>query len=470
MKSLPYFFTLGLLGLCFGCAVGPDYVRPEMEMAAQFKQQGIWQSAMPQEHALRDRWWEMYADPALSQLIDKVALNNQNIVLAQAQYQQARALIQDAQASFWPSLTANAAYGKSNPSAATVTEAKPYNVKLQAAWEIDLWGGIRRNVEAGKANAAASGANVEAVKLSTYLAVSQAYFQLRITDLQSEVAQRTVETYTKVLAVTRARYQSGADSQVALMTADNQLKSAQLALAELRVQRAKIEHAIAVLIGQSPSSFSLARLLNWQIAQPIFPVSVPSQLLERRPDIAVAERKVAAANAKIGVAQSAYFPALNITASGGYQGSGWRHLFDLPNRIWSLGASLALSVFDGEARQAQMRQAEAIYQQTVANYRQTVLTALQEVEDNLSTLNILSQALTEQEQIVHNTNQSLERVLNQYRAGITDYLSVATALASSQHSENARLLLLGRYYLAHVGLVAALGGSWHANAVNAAQK
>ena len=468
-KSLLYFFA-GQLGLLAGCAVGPDYVRPEIAMAPQFKELGIWQPAMPQEDALRDRWWEMYADPVLNQLMDQVTLGNQSIVLAQAQYQQALALVKQTNANFWPSVTANTAYAKSNPSGTSSTVTQQYSAKLQAAWEVELWGAIRRNVEAGNASAAASLANVEAVKLSAYLALSQAYFQLRITDLQSVVAHRTVEAYTKVLEVTRARYQSGTDSQVALMTADNQLKSAQLSLAELRVQRAKMEHAIAVLIGQTPSSLSIAQQLNWNIARPVFPVRVPSQLLERRPDIAVAERNVAAANAKIGIAQSAYFPSLSISASGGYQGSGWQHLFDLPNRIWSLGPSLALSVFDGGARYAQMRQAEAIYQQTVANYRQTVLTALQEVEDNLSTLNILSHALTEQEQILQNTNQSMARVLNQYRAGVTDYLSVATALTSTQNSENARLLLLGRYYMAHVGLVAALGGSWHANALNDAQK
>ena len=470
MKSLPYFFALGLLALLPGCAVGPDYVRPEIAMTPQFKELGIWQPAMPQDDVLRDRWWEMYADPVLSQLMDKVALDNQNIVSAQAQYQQALALVKQADANFWPSLTANADYTKSNASGTSTAVAKQYSAKLQAAWEVDLWGAIRRNTEAGKASSAASLANLEVVKLSAYLALSQAYFQLRIADLQSVVAQGTVEAYKKVLEITRVRYQSGTDSQVALITAENQLKSAQLTLAELRIQRAKMEHAIAVLIGQTPSSFSIAQQLDWNVAPPVFPVSVPSQLLERRPDIAVAERNVAAANARIGVAQSAYFPGLNISASGGYQGSGWHHLFDLPNRIWSLGPSLAFSVFDGGAIHTQVLQAEAVYQQTVANYRQTVLTALQEVEDNLSTLNILSDELTEQEQIVHNANQSMERVLNQYHAGVTDYLSVATALASTQNSENARLLLLARYYAAHVALIAALGGGWHTNAFADAKK
>lgn len=463
MKSfLLRLFVFIQLGLLVSCAVGPDYTRPNVVMASQFKEIGEWKLAKPQDDVVRGRWWEIYADPVLNQLMDKVALSNQNIVVAQAQYEQAMALLKQAYANFFPALTANAGYTKNSINSSS-TVSKPYSVNLQAAWEIDLWGAIRRNVEAGKASAASSLANVEVVKLSAYLALAQAYFQLRISDLQRTAAQQNVQSYTRALAIARARYQSGTNSQVDLITADNQLESAKITLSDLDIQRAQAEHAIAVLIGQDPSHFKIESLANWKTALPIFPVMVPTQLLERRPDIAAAERNVAAANAKIGVAQAAYFPSLNIDASGGYQSSVFRRLFDLPNRIWSVGSSVAATIFDAGAINAQVMQAKAAYDQTVASYRQTVLGAIQEVEDNLSALNTLNSELSSQEKIVRSSNQSMALVLNQYHAGVADYLNVITALTSSQSNENARLLLLGRYYSAHVGLIAALGGGWHSN-------
>ncbi len=449
--------ALALIALT-GCAVGPDYHRPETAVPAAFKEAQNWKTAEPRDDAPLGHWWEAYHDALLSQLVAQVALSNQNVIAAEAQYRQATALLGQARSSFFPSVSAGLAATRSSAqgSAPPVDNDR---LTINATWEADVWGRIRRNVESGQAAAEASAADLRAALLSAQAALVQAYLQLRVVDAERRLIEQTAVGYERSLQITRNRYEAGVAARLDVTQAEAQLRSTQAQAIDLGVQRAQLEHAIAVLLGKPPADFGLAAI-DAQPLLPGIPTALPSTLLERRPDIAAAERRAAAANASIGVAQAAYFPALTLDGSLGYQNSGLAGLVTAPNRFWTLGPALALNLFDGGARAAQKDQAIAAYDRSVASYRQTVLSAFQDVEDNLATLRMLEQESLVQQQAAKAAAESLALANNQYRAGTVSYLNVVTAQATSLSADIATLGITGRRLVASVGLMKALGGDW----------
>ncbi|KAF3998416.1 efflux transporter outer membrane subunit [Glaciimonas immobilis] len=456
--------------LLSACAVGPDYVRPTMETPTAFKESKDWKVAEPRDHELGDHWWEGYNDPILNALITQIEISNQNLAQAEAKYRQASALVQQSRAAYFPtvgaSLSASRSGGRSINSRTTTTASSngsvstSHSLSLNASWEADLWGRIRRTVESNQANAQFSAANLQGIKLSAQSALAQDYWQLRILDAQKILLQDTVAAYQKSFQLTQNQYAAGIVSQSDVIQAQTQLKSAQAQMIDLGVQRAKTEHAIALLIGQPASTFYIAPAPLAAMV-PAIPVGVPSALLERRPDISAAERLAAAANAQIGVAKAAYFPSLILSATGGLESNSFANWLSLPNRVWSLGPALAQTIFDGGARKSQTDQAIANYDGTVAAYKQAVLTSFQEVEDNLATLRILEEEALVQDETVQSARKSVSLILNQYKAGLVNYTSVATVQATALSAENSALSILNRRMAASVQLIAALGGGWN---------
>jgi NodT family efflux transporter outer membrane factor (OMF) lipoprotein len=334
-----------------------------------------------------------------------------------------------------------------------------YAVGLTANWDVDLWGRVRRSVEAGEDNWQASAAQLEAAKLSARATLAQNYFALRVADTTQRLLDDTVKAYQRSLELTQNRYQAGVAARVDVVQAEAQLKSAQAQLIDIRLERAQLEHAVALQLGEVPANFSLAKN-DLAIRMPQVPIALPSELLERRPDIAAAERAMAAANAQIGVARAAYFPTLTLSAAAGYRGTDYLTLFVPPGRFWSLGLSAAEALFDGGQRGALVDQAAAAYDAQVATYRQTVLIGFQEVEDNLAALRILEEEAAAQDDATQAARRALELTLNQYSAGVVSYLNVLSAQASAFANERASMSLLGRRLAASVGLVRALGGGW----------
>jgi len=440
--------------------VGPDYVRPTVDTPAAFKEMEGWKRAEPGDAIVRGKWWEIFGDPQLNALAERVDVSNQNIRVAEAQVRQANAIARQARAGLFPVVTGSAAAGRSKQPG--FSAASNYELALDASWELDLWGRVRRSVESAEANWQASAGDLESVRLAAYASLAQSYFALRVADAQTQLLEDTVAAFARTLELTQNRYAAGTAAKVDVVQAEVQMKSTQAQLIDVGVTRAQLEHAIALLVGEPPSTFSIppAKLLA---GLPTIPVGVPSELLERRPDVAAAERTVAAANAQIGVAQSAFYPSLTLSAAGGFASSSFGSLLNAPNRFWSVGASLAQILFDGGARRAVSDQAIAAYDTNVALYRQTVLTAFQDVEDNLATLRILEQEAAVQEEVVRGARVSVDLTTNQYKAGIVSYLNVVAAQAIALNNERTAVDLLGRRLLASVGLVKALGGGWNAD-------
>ncbi len=479
----PTSFALLLLPLLLSaCAVGPDYVRPDTPLPAAFKEGraadgSVWKSAEPRDELPRGKWWEVFADPLLNGLEENLAAGNFNLRVAEAQYRQAQALADGARAAWWPTLSSSVSESRSQSSSsslisssgAPVSSANPQpirssrNLSLNAAWEADIWGRIQRNVEAGEASAQASAADLEGVRLSLQTTLAQNYFLLRIADEQIRLYAATVAAYQKSLEIVRHQLAAGVASQAEVMQATTQLKSAQAQGVDLAIQRAQLEHAIALLLGKAPAEFSLAPAAL-AAKLPNIPPALPSELLERRPDIAAAERRAAAANAQIGAAKAAWFPALTLSASAGYQSSSLQNWFTLPSRAWSIGPSLALALFDGGKRQAAAIQADAGYAASVASYRQTILGGLQEVEDNLVALRLLEEEAALQEEAVQAARQSVKLTTYQYQAGTVNYLNVVTVQASALNNERTVSTLLGRRLTSSVLLIKALGGGWQGQA------
>jgi len=402
--------------------------------------------------------------------VTQVAITNQTIKAAEGRVREAQALTQQARAAFFPIVTANASATRSGSgggtrstsSGTTVTLGgvhNSYNVALDINWEIDLWGRVRRTLEASEATAEASAADLESAKLSAQAQLAEDYFLLRAQDAQVRLLNDTVAAYERSLQLTRNQYAVGVVGRADVAQAETQLKSTQAQAIDATAQRAQLEHAIAILIGKPPAEFSLVAETVPTVF-PVIPVELPSELLERRPDIAAAERRAAAANAQIGVAESAFFPSLTLSATGGFQSSVLSQLFSLPSRYWSLGPALAQIIFDAGLRRAQTAQAIATYDENVANYRQTVLTGFQEVEDNLAALKILEQEAAVQDEAVKAARESLAIVLNQYRAGTANYLAVVVIQAAALNNERTAISILGRRLTASVALIKALGGGW----------
>jgi NodT family efflux transporter outer membrane factor (OMF) lipoprotein len=447
------------------CASGPDYVRPAVEPPPAYKEAGPWTPAQPREPAASEPWWTRYGDAELDELLDQANAVNQDLRVAEAQYREARAAMQLARADYAPTVGINASTDRAR--AETTAGYKTGNIHslaLDAAWEPDLWGRVRREVEAGEASAQASAADLAAARLSVQAELVQDYLQLRVTDAQKDLLARTVQDYERALELTRSQYRNGVAARADVAIAETQLQSTQAQALDLDVQRRQLEHAIAVLAGRAPSTLSIAPRPSGALGVklPDVPPALPSQLLERRPDIAAAERRAAAANAQIGVAQAAYFPSLSLSASGGFAGAGLGQWVSAPTRVWSLGAALAATIFDGGARKARTAQANAAYDAAAAQYKATVLAGLQEVEDQLAAVHVLHEERRVQDKAVASARVAAQASLAQYRAGTTTYLSVVTTQTQLLSNERGAVQLLGRELAASAALVKALGGGWDA--------
>ncbi|KWN06927.1 efflux transporter outer membrane subunit [Burkholderia ubonensis] len=460
--------------LLAGCAVGPDYHRPDTPMPAAFKEAPAgWKVAQPADGADRGAWWRVYGDPQLDALIDKLNASNQTIAQSAAAYRQARALVAEARAAYFPTVGLTASGSRSRTPRASLSSGSSssfgggssgsignsYSVGLDASWEPDLWGKVSRTVGAQRAGEAAAAADLANARLSQQATLAQTYFQLRTADALQMLLDDTVASYARSLQLTQNRYAQGVAARADVIQAQTQLQSAQAAAIDNGVARAQYEHAIATLIGEPASTFSLPPL-PLAAEPPVTPVGVPSALLERRPDIAAAERRAAAANEQIGVAISAFFPTLTLSAQGGVQSSVWSNLFTLPARFWTVGPQLAATLFDAGLRAAQTEAARASYDQDVAAYRLSVLTAFQDVEDNLASQRILAQEIDVQRQAVDSAEHALAIVTNQYKAGTVDYLNVLTAQTTAFSAHQKLATIAGQRMVSSVGLVKALGGGW----------
>jgi len=448
-----------------GCASGPDYVRPDFRPPAAYKETGPWTPAQPRVVDANQPWWTRYGDADLGALVVQANAANQDIRIAEAQYRQARAAAQLARAGFWPTVGAGVSVGRTRtPSTTGPVTTDSTALTLDASWEPDIWGRVQRSVEAGEAAAQASAADLAGARLSIQAELVQDYLQLRITDAQKDLLLQTVQEYRKALALTRSQYAAGVVTGADVALAETQLQSTRAQAIDLDVQRAQFEHAIAILTGRAPAEVSIAARPADELglALPLVPAGLPSQLLERRPDIAAAERRAAAANASIGVAQSAYFPNLLLSAGGGFAGSSFSQWLTAPSRIWSLGAALAATIFDGGARRAQTDTAVAAYDAAVAQYKRTVLAGMQEVEDNLVVLRVLGEERAVQDSAVRAARVAARASLAQYRAGTATYLAVVTSQSALLTNQRTAVQLLGRQLAASAALVKALGGSWDA--------
>jgi NodT family efflux transporter outer membrane factor (OMF) lipoprotein len=462
-------FTLAVAAVALGgCMVGPDYVRPDVDTPAAYKEMAGWKRAEPRDQLARGQWWEMFGDRELDALAARVDVSNQTIRIAEANFRQARALAEQARSGLFPTVNAGAsAFRTRSPSGSgsSAVTSNNYDLAASASWEVDLWGRVRRGVESGEANWQASAADLESVRLASQTALVQTYIALRLADAQRRLLEETVAAYERSLRLTRNRYAAGVAARVDVVQAEVQLKNAQAQLVDLGLDRAQFEHAIAVLIGVPPAALSIAPATKVVAVLPAIPVGVPSELLERRPDIAAAERAVAAANARIGVAQAAFYPALTLSAAGGYRSGSFADWLSAPSWFWSLGASLAQSLFDGGLRRAVSDQAIAAYDGQVAQYRQTVLAGFQEVEDSLAALQILAEEVRFLEEATRAARQSVQLTINQYEAGIVSFLNVITAQTIALNIERTLLNVQGRRFLASVQLVRALGGGWDARSL-----
>ncbi len=445
------------------CVVGPDYARPPVPVPTDYKADRDWQPATPQDQIPRGDWWAVFSDPMLADLMHQVDINNYNIQIAEAQYRQARELTAQASAALFPVIGARASMtrtqGTSSSTVLQTTLQNNYSALLSASWELDLWGGLRRGREVARASEQASAADLESARLSARSQLATSYFQVRTLDAQQGLLADTVAAYERALQITKNRLAAGVVTPADVAQAQSQLESAKTSLLDTQLSRAQTEHAVALLVGKAPIDFALEPgELTGRV--PEVPAGLPSALLQRRPDIASAERRMAASNAQIGVAVAAFYPNLTLSAQGGYQSSSFSDWFSLPHRIWSVGPQLAGTLFDGGARTAAKRQAEAVYDAEVATYRQIVLTAFQQVEDNLVALRILADEQKTQEAARNAARTSLNIVSNQYRAGIVTYLEVVQAQTTLLSAENNLLNIRNRRLAASVGLVKALGGGW----------
>jgi NodT family efflux transporter outer membrane factor (OMF) lipoprotein len=440
-----------------GCAVGPNYERPPVETPAAYKEAGDWVLARPADAAPKGKWWEVFNDPVLDGLAEQVSVSNQTLAAAEARYRQASAAVGAARSGLFPSVGASAGASRSRRGEASA--ASNFDIGLDARWEIDLWGRVRRQVGASRAGERASAADLENVRLSLQAQLATAYFQLRVADAQRDLLEDSVKAFQSSFQIAKNRYEAGVAARVDVVQAESQLKSIEAQLIDLRATRASLEHAVAVLVGKPPAAFSLAPA-KLDLRIPEIPPGLPSTLIERRPDVAAAERRMAAANERIGIAQAAYFPSLSLTGSGGFASGALSSLVSAPSRVWALGAGLAATLIDFGARGAQVDTARAQYDESVANYRQAVLEAFQEVEDNLAAVRWLAEEGKVQQDAARLARESVALTLNQYKAGTVGYLNVVQVQATQLAEERQLVQLLGRRVNATVALIRALGGEF----------
>ncbi len=478
-----------LLLLLGGCSIGPKYHKPSADAPpaykeltpADYKNTDGWKASQPSDAALKGKWWEIFNDAELNALEEKVNVSNQSIASAEASFFASRALVRQARAQLFPTITTNPAIteqrqsansipnlsssGSSSGSGGSGSAATPkasyteYNFPFDATWQPDLWGRIRNTIRSNAYAAQASAADLENTRLTMQSEVAMDYFSLRGQDALKQLLDSTVIAYKQSLDLTTALYETGIDSDEAVAQAETQLETTEAQDTALGIQRAQFEHAIAMLTGQPASTFSIP-VRPLETNPPAIPFGVPSQLLERRPDIAADERLVAQANAQIGIAQSAYFPTITLSGAAGFESASITSWFAWPSRFFSVGPSLAETIFDAGLRHATVQQFRAQYDETVANYRQVVLTAFQQVEDNLASLRILSAEIQQQDTAVKSAQRNLTLATDRYKLGIDPYLNVITAQTTLLGSQETAVNLRIQQMTASVGLIEALGGGW----------
>ena len=463
-----------LVLLLSGCAVGPDYQRPATPAVSSFKEAGDWVLAVPADALERGPWWALFGDPVLDQLESRVQVSNQNVAVAVAAYAQARALVREQRASLFPSVALNGGASRSGSGGASGSNASGvggassgggrsgsnYQLSLGGSWEPDVWGRLGRTVDGATAGAQASAADLASARLSAQGELAVNYFSLRQTDAQKALLDATLAGFQRTLAITQNRYSAGIVAKTDVLQAQTQLANAQADAAGLVRQRAQLEHAIAVLVGDAPGNFTLASDNAWLPVVPDIPVGLPSTLLLRRPDIAAAERRVAAANEQIGIAQSAYYPSISLNASTGSGASRVADLFRASSSVWSLGLSTAQVLFNAGATDARVAGRVAAHEQAVARYRQAVLAAFQEVENQLSASRVLALQHALRRQASNAADQVEQQVLNRYRSGQVGYTEVITAQTTALNARRALTQSQADRQTTAVALIQSLGGGW----------
>jgi NodT family efflux transporter outer membrane factor (OMF) lipoprotein len=469
MKRLASFIGIALLAA--GCAKGPVYTKPapaQQVLPESFKESDGWKSAQPADQALRGAWWESFGDETLNQLEAQINVSNENLKSADARFRQARALIRVNRAGLYPTVTTSPSITRGRQSAnrpgapATTRATGDFTLPVDLSYEVDVWGRVRGTVAAARAAAQASAADLETVRLSLHAELALDYYQLRSLDAQQQLLNDTVAAFQRALELTQNRYKGGIASGAEVAQAQTQLETTRAQSIDIGLARAQFEHAIAVLVGQVPERFSVAAV-SLNALPPGVPPALPSQLLERRPDIAAAERRVAEANAQVGVARTAFFPTLLLNAGIGFEATSVGDWFAWPSRLWSLGPAAVQTIFDGGKRRAVSDAARANYDATVADYRDTVLTAFQQVEDNLAALRILTQEAETQRAAVEAAQRSVELSTNRYKGGLSTYLEVVTAQSAALANQRTAVELLERRMTSTVLLIKALGGGWDAS-------
>ena len=466
---LDLFVSLLLLS---GCAVGPRYSKPTVSPPPGYKEvPPDWKSAQPNDQIARGKWWEIFQDTQLNSLEEQVNVSNQNLKAVEAQFRQARALVRFNRAAYYPTVTAGASAEREHlsqhrplVSSSTQTNATDLVIPFDVSYEADVFGRVRHTVEAARSSAQASAADLESVSLSLHAELAVDYFQMRTLDAEEQLLNSNVTAFERALELTQNRYTGGVASAVDVAQAQTQLENTRTQAIDVLIQRAQNEHAIAALTGQPASTFSISPAA-WNTPPPAIPPGLPSDLLERRPDIAAAERRVAAANAQVGEARAAYFPVFSLTGSGGFESTSIATLIQGPSGFLTAGASAAMTAFDVGRRRALSEQARAAYDESEANYRQTVLTALREVEDNLATSRILNDEAKAQQAAVAAAKHSLDLSTNRYKGGVVSYLEVTTAQSTALADERAAVDILRRRMTASVSLIKALGGGWNSSSL-----
>ncbi|HTD88232.1 MAG TPA: efflux transporter outer membrane subunit [Candidatus Binatia bacterium] len=454
--------SIFVIALLAGCSFAPKYSRPVVQTPETFKEG--WKTAQPKDDVIRGNWWETLGDTNLNALEEEVSVSNQNIAAAFANFLAARAVVKQNRSEFFPTVGVSPSVTRSRQSTTrnfssngrTFTE---YSLPLDASWEPDFWGRVRNTTKASSYEALATLAELENVRLTVHAELAIDYFNVRALDAQKQLLDAAASAYHESLKLTQVRHETGLASDQDVAQAETQLNTTQAQATDTGIQRAQFEHAIALLIGKPASSFSIeVQPMETRLVD--IPVGVPSELFERRPDIAAAERRVAEANAQIGVARAAYFPALTLSGSVGYRSTSLGDLISSPNLAWSIGATLAQTLFDAGKRKGVTEQAWARYEGTVANYRQTVLTAFQEVEDNLSALRLLAQELEQQDAAVNSSQRYLTLANDRYKLGIDSFLNVIIAQTSLLNNQRTAVNLRLQQMTASVQLIKALGGGW----------
>ncbi len=466
------------LALCIsGCDFAPKYQKANVEIPPAYKETEGWKVAQPSDAALRGKWWEIFSDTQLNTLEDQVSVSNQNVAASAATFLAARALVKQARAQYFPTIgvapsityarqpfvNLGSSGGSSGSSGALLSGLYAfYELPFDASWQPDFWGKVKNTVRANIFAAQASAADLENVLLTAQAEVAEDYFQLRAQDAQKKLLDDTVKAYQDSYDIAKQRFDAGLDSDEDVAQAETQLQAAQAEDTDLGILRAQYEHAIAMLIGKPASAFAVAPQ-PVETAPPNIPVGLPSVLLERRPDIAEAERLMAEMNAQVGVTRAAYYPNITLSASAGLENTSITQWFTWPSRFFSVGPSASETIFDFGARRGAVQQAQANYDHTVANYRETVLTAFQQVEDNIAALRVLTDELKQQDAAVQSADRNLKLADARYRAGIDPYLNVITAQTTLLTNQRTSLNLRQEQMTRSVQLLEALGGGWDSN-------